>query len=205
MLILKLFWQRILVICLLFICNTFIYSEDGICYQWSEGDALHLNSCSVSTLESCSKGKKSIQKKDTAFQIYKGKLFKDNENNIYEFRKESKDECDKELIKSAREAELAMCSNWGKAVYASNLKIGDTAYIYGKSVNLRENPNTKAKKIAAPEDRTEVKILERSSKEDSIQNLYSAYWFKISVKGTIGWVYGQFLHPNPNSKEEFIQ
>lgn len=187
------------------IVMTNLNAENGVCFIWSEGDALHLDSCAATTLDACSRGRKKIQNKDTAFQIYKGKLFKDNDNNIYEFRNESIDSCEKELVKSAREAELTMCSNWGKSVYSSGLKVGDKAYIYGKSVNVRESPSIKSKKVSSPADRTEVKILEKSEKEDSLENLYSSYWFKISIGNVTGWVYGQFLHPNPNSKQEFVQ
>lgn len=180
--------------------------ETGVCYQWSEGDAQHLDSCEVSSLEDCSKGRKAISKKETAFQNYTGKLFLDKDNqNIYEFKKGNALDCEKEIIKSAREAELTMCSNWGKAVYSTGLKVGDKAFIYGKSVNVREKANSKSKKLFSPEDKAEVNILEKSVTEDKIDNLYSAFWFKISVNGKVGWVYGQFIHPDPKSKNEFIE
>lgn len=180
--------------------------ETGVCYTWSEGDSQGLIECKPSTLEECSMGNKAINKKETAFQNYTGKLFRNEETqNINEFKTGSADICDKEMIKSARESELTMCDNWGKAVYSTGLKVGDKAFVYGKSVNVREAANSKSKKLFSPDDRTEVKILEKSAKEDKIDKLYSAYWFKISINGKTGWIYGQFLHPNPMSKTEFIE
>jgi hypothetical protein len=188
------------------ICFSLSAKETGVCYQWSEGDAQHLDSCEASSLEDCSKGRKAISKKETSFQNYTGKLFLDKENqSIFEFKKGSHEDCDKEIIKSAREAELTMCSNWGKAVYSTALKVGDKAFIYGKSVNVREKANSKSKKLFSPDDKTEVSILEKSTSEDKIDKLYSAFWFKISVNGKTGWVYGQFIHPDPTSKTEFIE
>lgn len=199
------FLKKVLLFFIFYFSISVSAKDTGICYKWSEGDAQHLESCEASSLENCAKGKKKIKKEDTAFQNYNGKLFLDSESqSIFEFKQDSLKDCEKELIKSAREAEMTMCDNWGKAVYSVNLKVGDKAYIYGKSVNVRENSNSKAKKLFSPEDRAEVTILDKTNKEDKIEKLYSSYWFKISVKGKIGWVYGQFLHPDPNSKNEFI-
>ena len=180
--------------------------ETGVCYTWSEGDSQGLIECKASTLEECSKGNKGINKKETAFQNYTGKLFRNEDTqNIYEFKKGSAIECDKELIKASRDSELTMCDNWGKAVYSTALKVGDRAFIYGKSVNIRESANAKSKKLFSPDDRAELKILEKSTKEDNIDKLYSAYWFKVSINGKIGWVYGQFIHLDPKSKTSFIE
>lgn len=198
-------FKKLLLLCIFSFSISIFAKDTGVCYQWSEGDAQHLEGCEASSLENCGKGKKKIKKEDTAFQNYNGKLFLDSETqSIYEFKQGSIENCQKELIKSARAAELTMCDNWGKTVYSANLKVGDKAYIYGKSVNVRENANSKAKKLFSPEDRSEVSILDKTNKEEKIEKLYSSYWFKISVNGKTGWVYGQFLHPDPNSKNEFI-
>ncbi|MBK6606889.1 MAG: SH3 domain-containing protein [Leptospiraceae bacterium] len=109
------------------------------------------------------------------------------------------------MIQSARDAEGTMCSEWGFVVYSEGLKAGDVSYIYGKSVNVRESASTKSKSILTPTDRTKIKILEKSKERATIPNLYKAYWFKISVGDKTGWVYGQFLHPDPNSSVSFIE
>lgn len=185
---------------------TLTAKENGVCYIWSEGDSQGLIECKSSSLEDCSKGNKPITKNDTAFQNYTGKLFRNEQGqSIHEFKTGSADICDKEFIKEARESELTMCDNWGKAVYSTGLKVGDNAFVYGKSVNVRESANNKSKKLFSSSDRTKVKILEKSAKEDKIDKLYSAYWFKVSIDGKTGWIYGQFLHPNPMSKTEFIE
>ena len=183
-------------------------SKKGTCSTWIEGDSQSLVDCKESTLEECAKNKSSIQKKDTAFQNYTGKLFKSKNadaSEIFEFKNESVDNCKKQMIQSARDAEGTMCSEWGFVVYSEGLKAGDTAYIYGKSVNIRESASTKSKSILMPADRTKIKILEKSTERASIPNLYKAYWFKISVGDKTGWVYGQFLHPDPNSSVSFIE
>ncbi len=122
----------------LFIFSFSISAKDiGVCYKWSEGDAQHLDSCEASSLEECSNGKKEISKKDTGFQNYSGKLFLDKENQgIYEFKKGTALDCDKEIIKSARSAELTMCGNWGNAVYSTGLKFQPMEKLDGSTVNL---------------------------------------------------------------------
>ena len=144
----------------------------------------------------------------TWIENYTGKLFKSKNSDaqeIFEFKNESIDNCKKQMVQSARDAEGTMCSEWGFVVYSEGLKAGDTAYIYGKSVNIRESASTKSKSILMPADRTKIKILEKSTERASIPNLYKAYWFKISVGDKTGWVYGQFLHPDPNSSVSFIE
>ncbi|HRG48685.1 MAG TPA: SH3 domain-containing protein [Leptospiraceae bacterium] len=203
--------KLVLILILLFISSVnpiFSQASKGTCSTWIEGDSQSLVDCKESTLEECAKDKKSIQKKDTAFQNYTGKLFKSKNTDaseIFEFKNESVDNCKKQMIQSAREAEGTMCSEWGFVVYSEGLKAGDAAYIYGKSVNLRESASTKSKSILTPADRTKIKILEKSKERATIPNLYKAYWFKISVGDKTGWVYGQFLHPDPNSNASFIE
>lgn len=204
--------QKLALMLILFFISSvnpiFSQANKGTCSTWIEGDSQSLVDCKESTLEECAKDKKAIHKKDTAFQTYTGKLFKSKNSDaseIFEFKNESVDNCKKQMIQSAREAEGTMCSEWGFVVYSEGLKVGDIAYIYGKSVNLRESASTKSKSILTPADRTKIKILEKSKERATIPNLYKAYWFKISVGDKTGWVYGQFLHPDPNSNVSFIE
>jgi hypothetical protein len=199
-------FYRFLLLILIIGHSTLNAQETGFCYVWSEGDAPHLMECKPSTLAECSRGKQSIKPGETSFDVYTGKLFRDEETqSIHEFKKSTKQSCENDQIKSARGSELTMSSSWGYSVYSKNLKTGDKAYIYGKSVNIREQANVKSKRLFALPNFTEVKILEKSKKEESVKDLYSSFWFKITVNGKTGWVFGQFLHPDPKSKEEFIQ
>lgn len=179
--------------------------KKGTCLTWSEGDSQSLTECKAATQQECAHGAPKIDKKATAFQNYKGVLFrKAGEPDIYEFRNEPDTLCKKELIAAARGAEGTMSSEWGYAVYSDALVPGKKAFVYGTSVSLREKASTSSNRIATPADRAEVKILEKSKARDSISGLYSAYWFKVTVAGKTGWIYGQFLHPDPNSNESFI-
>ncbi|MCE9596982.1 MAG: SH3 domain-containing protein [Spirochaetia bacterium] len=177
----------------------------GTCFTWSEGDSQSLNDCKAATQQECSKGAKPIDKKATAFQNYKGSLFqKPDTTEILEFRNEPATICKKEIVQAARGSEGTMSSEWGYAVYSEALVPGKKAYVYGTSVSLREKPSTSSNRLATPLDRAEAKILEKSKARDSVPGLYSAYWFKVTVGGKTGWIYGQFLHPDPNSSEPII-
>lgn len=178
----------------------------GNCYEWEEGDAVHLMSCKPMTLAECSKGKKSIDVKSTAFQFYKGKLFQAPGNhNIVEFLVEAPSGCKQAFIGAARGAEGTMSSNWNYAVYSEKLAAGHKAFVYGTSVILRDSPSTKGKQVAVLKDRAPVKIVGKSKERDAVKDLFPAYWFQVTVDGKTGWVYGQFIHPDPNSTEEFIR
>ncbi len=179
-------------------------NEKGICLSYSEGDSSIITNCNASTLKECSKGKKSILNKDTTFQSYEGKLFRsaDDQNSFVEFRKESKSSCDLHFINSSRSQEGTMSGNWGYIVYSENLKTGDKAFVYGKKVIVRDNGSVKAKKIFNADENAEVLILEKSkAKEKVSEGLTEAFWFKVKIKDKQGWIYGQFIHPNPKSKE----
>ncbi|MBL8022007.1 MAG: SH3 domain-containing protein [Leptospirales bacterium] len=179
--------------------------KKGTCLTWSEGDSQSLQDCKAATQAECAKSAKRIDNKATAFQNYKGLLFQNpGESEIFEFRTEAATLCKKELIQSARAAEGTMSSQWGYAVYSETLGPGKKAFVYGTSVSLREKASTSSTRLATPADRAEVKILEKSKARDSVSGLYSAYWFKVVVAGKTGWIYGQFLHPDPNSSESFI-
>lgn len=177
----------------------------GTCLVWEEGDAQHLLRCEAASLEKCAQGKKAMAQNETAFADYKGRLYRSADGaQIFEFRNDPPTNCGKELTRAARDVELAMAAQWKAAVYSAHLKAGDKAYIYGKSVTLREAASAKSKALGSLADRAEAKLLERSKQISSIPNLLDAYWFKISVDGNTGWVYGQFLHPDPNSQKSFV-
>ncbi len=183
--------------------------DDGVCYEWSEGDARHLMGCTPSTLSLCSKGREPISNKMTAFQGYTGKLFRSTEDTIYEFVKKAPEDCDKELVANARSVEASMSVEWGTAVYSNALKVGDKAYIFGNSVLIQDRPSKKASKVASPADLTPVKVVERSAKTSTFgkpneRYPMQAYWFKVSVGNKLGWVFGEFLHPDPKSKKKYI-
>ena len=179
---------------------------NGICITWQEGDTKSLLECKASNLNSCKGKLKEIKKEQTSFQDYKGKLFFSEETSEINEFVSGKIDCDKLLIQSAREAEGSMCSQWGKIVYSSHLVKGDTAFIYGKSVNLREKASADSKKITTINDRLKIKIIEKSKEEVSVKsNPFKAFWFQIESEGKKGWVFGAYLHPDPNSKNSFIQ
>ncbi|MBI3396191.1 MAG: SH3 domain-containing protein [Spirochaetia bacterium] len=177
----------------------------GTCINWSEGDAQSMISCKASTLDECSKGRQTVDVKETAFQNYTGKLFRaPGAQDFYEFKHEPADSCRKQSIKAARDAEGTMCSEWGYVVYSDHLKAGDKAYVYGTAVTIREKPSTKSNRVGTPADRAPLKILGKSASRETVQGLMNAYWFHVQVDGKKGWIYGQFVHPDPNSESSFI-
>ncbi len=187
------------------LANAQAAEKNGTCLVWSEGDSQSLMSCEASSLAACGKGLKAITNKDTAFANYKGKLFrKKDDSSISEFRNEPPEGCRKERIEAARGVEATMSSQWGSAVYSADLKSGDKAYVYGKSVTLREEASSKSRAIGLLVDRAEATISAKSKEAAKIANLFDAHWFKITVDGKTGWIYGQFLHPDPNSQESFV-
>jgi hypothetical protein len=198
---------KLLIINTFVVISLFANDQNGICLTWQEGDSKSLLDCKASSLNSCKGKLKEIKKDQTAFQDYKGKLFFSEElSQINEFVSGVAKDCDKILIQSARDSEGTMNSQWGKIVYSSQLVKGNTAYIYGKSVNMREKDSADSKRITTIEDRTKVKILEKSKEEVSVKSIpFKAYWFKIESDGKTGWVFGAYVHPDPNSKSPFIQ
>ena len=181
--------------------------KKGICIEWSEGDGLSLGECKASSLSECSKGKKAVSLKQTSFQSYTGKLFKSkgDDGTLYEFQEKPASSCKPLIVSSARDYEGTMSANWGYAVYSDKLKKGDTAYINGKNVTVREEGNLKAKKILSLNKGTKVEIIGKSAERADIPNFsYRAYWFQISVQGQKGWVHGIYIHPDPNSEKSVI-
>lgn len=179
-------------------------NEKGICLAWAEGDSSTITDCKASTLKECSKGKKSISNKDTTFQSYEGKLFRSSNdpNSFVEFITEPKSNCDLLRINSLRIQEATMSNAWGYIVYSENLKIGDKAFVYGKKVIVRETGSVKAKKLFNADENTEVLILEKSTVKEKVgKGFTEAFWFKVKLENKEGWIYGQYLHPNPKSKE----
>ncbi|MDX1960729.1 MAG: SH3 domain-containing protein [Leptospiraceae bacterium] len=176
--------------------------ESGICLTWTEGDGQTLSDCKPSTKAECGKGKKSISSKDTSFQNYKGVLFKDD-TNLYEFRK-GENSCDKLLIASARDYEGTMSSNWDFTVYSDKLNKGDSAFIYGKSVIVREKADIKSKKLFNADDRQKVKILDKTKERVKVGDHFPSYWFQVEINSKKGWVFGKFIHPDPESKKSFV-
>ena len=202
----KLFLNILAVFTILLLNPIFLHAKEdkGICLSWSEGDGLSLDGCNASTLKECSKGKKAITNKDTSFQNYTGKLFQNTEGNISEFLNELATNCEKRLVKSARNYELTMSTNWGHIVYSDKLKQGDKAFIHGEKVNVREKPSLDGKVVYVPKNLTEVNILQKTKERIKVADAYEAYWFKISDGKKQGWVYGQFIHPNPKSKKSYV-
>ena len=181
--------------------------KKGICIQWFEGDGLSLGKCKASSLSECSKGKKAVSLKQTSFQSYTGKLFKSkgDDGTLYEFQEKPASSCKPLIVSSARDYEGTMSANWGYAVYSDKLKKGDTAYIDGKNVTVREEGNLKAKKILSLNKGTKVEIIGKSAERADIPNFsYRAYWFQIAVQGQKGWVHGIYIHPDPNSEKSVI-
>jgi hypothetical protein len=196
--------KSILIVFLYSFTSILPVEENGICLTYSEGDSSSITDCNASTLKECSKGKKSISNEDTLFQSYDGKLFRsaEDQNSFVEFRKEPKSNCDLHFINSARNQEGTMSSNWGYIVYSENLKTGDKAFVYGKKVIVRESGSVKAKKLFNVDDNAEVLILEKSKAKEKVGNSFTeAFWFKVKIKDKQGWIYGQYIHPNPKSKE----
>lgn len=47
-------------------------------------------------------------------------------------------------------------------------------------------------------DRMPLKITGKSEKPEGLGKLeVQAYWFKVTVAGKSGWIYGKYVHPNP--------
>lgn len=177
----------------------------GTCYYWSDDLAPRVFSCEAATEVECAKGKQPLLNKDTYFGKFTGKLYgSPGASMVYEFRDEPIAACEKAMIKGAREAEASMSAGSRTAVYSIGLKVGDRAVVYGSSVILREKPSVKANKVAVLTDRAPVEVVAISKEMDAVPGLYKAYWFEVKVEGKKGWVYGQFIHPDPNSPELFI-
>ncbi len=181
--------------------------KKGICIEWTEGDGLSLDGCKESSLSECSKGRKAITAKETSFQSYSGKLFKSkgDDGALFEFQEKPASACKPMFIASARSYEGTMSGNWGYIVYSDKLKKGDSAYIYGKNVTVREEGNVKSKKILSLDTGVKVQIIGKSAARGSVPELQDAYWFQISVQGKKGWVFGKFIHPDPNSEKSFVE
>ncbi len=197
---------------LIFLLSTVIVraeapGEKGTCYKWSEidGTAYGPGDCAVSTLAECGKGNKAVESKPSAFQKHKGKLFQTSEAGEYtEFRSEPVALCQKARVVYARASEADMSSRVGFVAHSEDLIPGNRAYVYGSSVTLRETPSVKGKKVSVPADRSPVQIIGRSKTRDTVQGLFPAYWFQVTVDGKKGWIYGQFIHPDPDSPKSFL-
>lgn len=142
---------------------------------------------------------------DSQQRQYTGKLYRSpKEKAVSEFRAEPIAACEKAVIKGARQEEASMSVQFGAAVYSAELRAGDKAYVYGSSVILREKPSVKANKVAVLTDRAPVDVVGRSKEMDAVPGLHKAYWFEVKIDGKKGWIYGQFIHPDPNSPQLFI-
>ncbi len=189
-----------------FLFTTFIFSnEKGVCLIWVEGDGQSLQECKESNVRECSKNKKSISNMQTTFSNYKGKIFKSSsdDQNVIEFlENKDKTHCEKLFVSSARDYENTMSDNWGYFVYSDLIKVGEKAFVYGNKIILREKPSTKSKKLNTLDNNLEIKILDKSKEKEKLpKSSKAAFWFKIKISEQVGWVYGQFIHPDPNSKE----
>ena len=83
----------------------------------------------------------------------------------------------------------------GTANYTSNykIKVGDALYVTSDRLSVMLEPNEESQKIATILKKTETKLLEIQGE-----------WYKISTKGTIGWVKAEstsYINPNASSEE----
>lgn len=175
--------------------------KQGICLEYEEGDGFDLQSCRTSSLSDCSKGKK-----PTAMEGFKGKLFlSTDKKHLSEFQEKPASACKPILVSDARGKDTYLSEYARYILYSNKLKKGDTAYIYGENVNVRETGSIKSEKLFSLNKGTKVEIIGKSAMKQNLEkDTWKAYWFQISVNGKKGWVFGQFIHPNPDSEKPFL-
>jgi hypothetical protein len=168
----------------------------GGCLYYTWGDALHLGECKPSTLGECKKGLKPME----GAQGYTFVHPEHEERGMTVFEPGPVD-CNKARIENNRSIEQQMSSQWGYWTYSAEVKPGDSAFVFGTGVNLRQGPSTKTKALAVLKNRSRLKILEKSAQPEVLaddQIKINGYWFKVNVEGKTGWIYGKFVHPNPD-------
>jgi hypothetical protein len=181
-------------------------AKHGLCLGWEEGDALHMSSCRETSQEACAAGRKPAPTKNWSFPPSKAALAvyakkSANEYDSYEMRTETCPELNRD---NARDVEKSMSGQWGYAVYSVGLKAGERAYIYGKDVPVRDKPAKNAAVLFRASASDRVTLREKSKEMDKGKEL-SAHWFKVAwPNGKEGWVFGEFLHPDPQSPESVI-
>ena len=112
-------------------------------------------------------------------------------------------------IQTARDAEERLSLQWNNWIYSNTLESGDSVYIYRKdsdqttSVNIYRTPDFKSKIEFIAKHGQKVKILKKS-KEQTYKEMQS-YWFEINIEEKKGWIWGEYLHPNPLMEEEYYQ
>lgn len=187
------------VLFIIFSIPTAAEDKKGICLEWIEGEGFDLENCRPYSISECSKGKEAVP----AMEGFSGKLFKSKDGKVMsEFQEKPASACKALLISAARGKEGTASEYSAYIVYSDKLKKGDTAYIYGENVNVREKGSVKAKKLFSLNKGVKVEILDKSAKRENVMN--SGYWFQISVDGKKGWVFGAFIHPDPDSEKPFI-
>jgi hypothetical protein len=104
---------------------------------------------------------------------------------------------------SAREAEGMMSSQWGWWVHSSSVEVGDSAFSYGQNVAVREGPAQESPVTHRVEaNATPLLVLEKSDRTD-LDDMGGS-WFKVQVGTVEGWIWGEFVHPDPLSEQEYI-
>ncbi len=75
------------------------------------------------------------------------------------------------------------------------LPAGETGIIdTAGGLNLREKPAKTGKLLARLKNGTKVEILDRSGPGETVEGIKSN-WFKVSVQGKTGWIFGGFIKP----------
>jgi len=173
----------------------------GTCLSWEEGDALHMLSCKPCTKGEFLKGKEPFDPSSTQFFQGRKDLFTGADCGICEFTTEPID-CKEEARRNDQAVSDQMTEQWNMYFYSMSLQSGNAAFVYGKNVILREQPSVNSKVVIVLKDRAPLKILDKTQEPEYIpKNGHGAYWFQVTVQGKKGWVYGKYVHPDPDGKK----
>lgn len=182
--------------------GSLVAAKHGLCIGWDSGDAVHMESCAAMPESECTQGRKPLAEYDLVQEVAQGPLFIDSDGGLFEFRLSEKP-CKVLAIESAREAEKTMSGQWARWVYAEDIKVGDRAAIYGKNVKVHSEPGVGADVLRII-TRASGKFMVMQKSEATQVNEMSSSWFKLSLGRGTGWVWGEYVHPDPQSEEKYI-
>ena len=170
----------------------------GVCTVWEQGDALHLSKCYKEYKALCNTANNDSYGEQTSV-IFK-KMQEADINNY----------CHQVEVKNARDVELTMAGQWGVQVWDYLLTPGSKAQTYQRAIQLKLVPEIGGEDLKETIDSgTKVTIISRGAERKIVKEYgdYSAYWYQVKIdkSGIQGYVFGTFIHPNPDSPEAFIQ
>src|SRR5262249_55271174 len=156
----------------------------------------------------CARGRKPASKSVSNFGLEKSAVaaYAGKEKSEYDTFERRAAGCTRIRRENAREVEGTMSGQWKSVVYSAGVKVGDSVFIFGQGVRtvpVRETADDKAPVAFKAPDRTRVKVLAKGPQagED-----VSGFWFQLSFPdGRKGWVFGRYVHPDPDSLEPYIQ